>query len=358
MRKARWEKYNKEELKNFLLNSSSLNDFAKKVGYDHFSVNIRTSILKDYPDLKELFDCINKQKIKINNKLVGYHFNNITVISYARRKDGHNYWNCRCDCGNDLILRQYQIEHNITRTCMECARKNRKIQSSSLLNQKKGTYTVVSIDPNNEEMLYCKCDCGNPELIPILRTSFLRQEHNGCKRCVGVPNLKGKTFGRLTVNNRHWENYDGKNARWDCQCSCGTKTIVSTAALVNYKTLSCGCINSKGEFLLKTLFNKMKIPYISQYTFPDLKDNGLLRFDFAIFKQDKLFCLIEYQGIQHYQSIEYWGGDEYLKDLQKKDNMKIEYCIKNNIPLYHISQSDFNKINEDFIKNLLEGYYE
>jgi hypothetical protein len=38
-----------------------------------------------------------------------------------------------------------------------------------------------------------------------------------------------------------------------------------------------------------------------------------LKFDFAVFEENKLSYLIEYNGIQHYEIIDYFGGKENFK---------------------------------------------
>ena len=78
-------------------------------------------------------------------------------------------------------------------------------------------------------------------------------------------------------------------------------------------------------------------------------DKGHLFFDFAIFKEGKLHCLIEYNGKQHYDSIAYWGGDEGLRIRQERDLVKYEYCKNNNISL--IIYSYLDKIEENAEEN-------
>jgi hypothetical protein len=46
--------------------------------------------------------------------------------------------------------------------------------------------------------------------------------------------------------------------------------------------------------------------------------------------------LIEYDGEQHFNSINYWGGDEKLKKIQIYDTIKNEYAKRNNIKLIRI----------------------
>ena len=66
-----------------------------------------------------------------------------------------------------------------------------------------------------------------------------------------------------------------------------------------------------------------------------------LAFDFAIFDSyDNLLSLIEYDGEQHFKSMEYFGGEESFKKTIKRDEIKDKYCKKNNIPLLRITLID------------------
>ena len=67
-----------------------------------------------------------------------------------------------------------------------------------------------------------------------------------------------------------------------------------------------------------------------------------------LLKKSKKECCIEYNGKQHYESIELLGGDEALKYSQIRDNIKIEYCNKNNINLFII------RYDENLIEKLKE----
>lgn len=54
-----------------------------------------------------------------------------------------------------------------------------------------------------------------------------------------VPQLVGKTFGRLTVLAR-----DGSvkgHSKWLCRCACGTEYRVLAVNLIHGRTRSCGC---------------------------------------------------------------------------------------------------------------------
>ena len=60
--------------------------------------------------------------------------------------------------------------------------------------------------------------------------------------------------------------------------------------------------------------------------------------------------IIEYQGQQHYEPIERFGGIERFNLQQKYDNMKKEYCKKNNIQLLVIPywENNIEKIIKEF----------
>jgi hypothetical protein len=159
-----------------------------------------------------------------------------------------------------------------------------------------------------------------------------------------MEDLKGQQFGELTVLEYHPTN--NQRAEWVCQCSCGETVIVSAGHLKSGHTQSCGHIKSKGEEKIASLLKEYKIPYERQYTFDDLKsDAGYpLRFDFAILKNDEVQKLIEYQGKQHYEPIEYFGGEEAFDILIKNDTKKVEYAQVHNIDLILIDKS-YDKID-------------
>ena len=105
---------------------------------------------------------------------------------------------------------------------------------------------------------------------------------------------------------------------------------------------------SKGELVIKNTFDNIKIVYITQYGFNDLRYKKPLKFDFAIFDNNGiLICLVEYNGIQHYQYIDFFHRNQENFEIYKlKDKIKMEYCNKKNIKLIIIKYDQLKKINE------------
>lgn len=146
-------------------------------------------------------------------------------------------------------------------------------------------------------------------------------------------NLIGKKFGKLTVlkESGFIKDNAGKNHRiYECLCDCGNITYAQHQYLEFGDVVSCGCLRSKGEFQIEQLLKENNIKFQREFSFNDLKDLNLLRFDFAIFDyNNNLYCLIEFQGEQHYNT----SNGYYNETIIKHDKMKIDYCKKNNIKL-------------------------
>lgn len=97
----------------------------------------------------------------------------------------------------------------------------------------------------------------------------------------------------------------------------------------------------------------MGIKYEYQKTFDDLKDINLLSYDFYVSDQN---ILIKYQGIQHYQPFDYFGGEDKFKVQQKHDRMKSEYAKKYDYNLIAVpyTEGTFSKIKKYLIKHGLK----
>jgi very-short-patch-repair endonuclease len=108
--------------------------------------------------------------------------------------------------------------------------------------------------------------------------------------------------------------------------------------------------SSKGEKSVMKFLENNNIKYIREYKFQDCKNINYLRFDFYLPDYN---LLIEYDGKQHFNSINIWGGLEGLKKRKLNDEIKNKYCKKNGIPLLRISHLEDvdSKLNEFLVKH-------
>ena len=148
--------------------------------------------------------------------------------------------------------------------------------------------------------------------------------------------------------------------RYKCRCYlCGKEQEVSCDKFGIYpptgygyhayygywSNLSCDCHPiSSFQWIVNKLLFENRVPYHVEYSFPDLygiREQNLLRFDFAIFNEDgSLKCLIECQGEQHYKPVDEFGGINQLKSQVANDEVKRQYAKNHHIPLIEITYKE------------------
>jgi len=167
-----------------------------------------------------------------------------------------------------------------------------------------------------------------------------------------VNDLSGNYFGDLFV--MEWLGTNkGSHSIYKCKCSCGNIETISDTELKRNGKLTCSKCSSnisQGEKFIKNILEEHHVNYSQQYIFNDLiGDEKALRFDFALLINKKPYVLIEFQGKQHYEPIEYFGGEEKFKKQQEYDQKKRDYCKKNHLTLIEIPYT----MPPEQIKNLL-----
>lgn len=316
------------------------------------------------------------------NDLSGNKFGRLTVLYRSideKMSNGNKTprYACKCDCGNIVLVRATSLKNGHTSSCKRCNRseslKNKNLKDLSGL--KINRWTVLKRAPNVLEpsgkfatMWTCKCDCGT---LKNIRASTLKSgiSHScGCYKHDSLTvkrKLYDKQFGlwkviskkpivkKSNVNNR-WQ------YMWLCECQCNYKTqrYVSEQSLIGLKSTSCGCVS---ESLLEqytiNILNEYHIDYKKQLTFNDLRGlkNGLLSYDFGLYINNKLICLIECQGMQHYKPCDYFGGLNQFKVQLEHDKLKRNYANKLGIDFYEIEYKDRFNIRSKIV-NILNYY--
>ena len=106
---------------------------------------------------------------------------------------------------------------------------------------------------------------------------------------------------------------------------------------------------SWGELLVSNTLEKNKIKYYFNKSLKDCISSSKLRFDFYL--PDYNIC-IEFDGKQHFESCEFFGGDEEFEKLQIRDRIKNEWCKVNEIKLLRLNY--LQKIDE--IENIVTEF--
>ena len=101
------------------------------------------------------------------------------------------------------------------------------------------------------------------------------------------------------------------------------------------------CLSSKIEDTIETKLNEINVNFEKQKTFDWLKSKRNMRLDFYLPEYN---IAIECQGKQHFDNIEYFGGNDGLKYRKYNDMIKLKLCKEHNINLLYFNYDD--DINE------------
>lgn len=109
---------------------------------------------------------------------------------------------------------------------------------------------------------------------------------------------------------------------------------------------------SRGEIRIEEILREAELNFKMEYIFPDLRSpNGRpLRFDFVVFADDgTIDFIIEFQGKQHYEASQKFGGKRGLYQQQYNDNQKRRFCALHGFTLIEIPYTDEHLITYDYI---------
>lgn len=253
------------------------------------------------------------------------------------------------------------------RGCPECAIKKQSEKQAKTHEQY--AYEINKINPNIEvigkyknaktKILHRCKKCKNE--WDIMPSGIL--SGNGCPECAKnlLRNIyimtKEEFIEKLKKTNNKISligDYNGTSsiAKFECN-SCGN---IWEARTSNVLYQNCGCVKcsekSKGEVTVKDYLDNSLIDYYPQKKFSGLKGLGgrLLSYDFYLQNYN---LLIEFQGEQHYEPVDYFGGKEKLKTQQEHDKRKRDYAKLHNINLLEIRyDEDVNTILNNYFNNV------
>ena len=239
----------------------------------------------------------------------------------------------------------YKRFSRLNTICHDCTYDSYKnidfIEKSKIIHHNKYDYSQV-IYKNSHTKVGIICP-----LHGIFEQTFNMHinRRQGCPRCVN----KNKTT-EIFINESksiHGEKYDYSSVEY--------KTTMKKVKIIcnvhgeflktpNKHLIGEGCPvckESNGEREIRLLLESNNIKYKYQKRFKNCIYKKPLPFDFYL--PDQNIC-IEYDGKQHFECVEYFGGEDEFELRKIKDEIKNEYCKKNNIRLIRIRyDEDTNK---------------
>ncbi len=301
---------------------------------------------KDY--FKENWDN-EKTKIPIKCNDCGYEF----IRSLGSHRRGYG---CK-SCLGKTPMRYHQVINLIV---------GRTYKFQEVVNEEwwelnyKNTSTRVPI-------VCTRCGCNSsPILDNILRAD---PKHTLCKSCSNVERSKSAEFTREQFLDRTKEVYPP--GLWDYsliteewwelnyEITRGTRRTTTLLIPIICKkhgifdiTISShlqghgcqSCCESSGERHIRGILVNLEESFLQEKTFElCLGSTGAkLRFDFFLPSHR---ILIEYDGLHHYESIDFFGGEKLLESMKSNDSIKNKFAEENGLVLYRIPYWEFNNIS-------------
>jgi very-short-patch-repair endonuclease len=224
---------------------------------------------------------------------------------------------------------------------------------SNELHGNKYDYSLIKeIDGNNSKIqIICK-EHGVFEQ----RVSNHINLGDGCPKCAGVgkwnTELLISEFKKIHNNLFDYSKVEFEGVDKKVKIICRNHGLFEQNIHKHLNGQGCSLCdnNSKGEQYIKMYLEELNIKYIRQHGFDTCRYINKLNFDFYL--PDHNTC-IEFDGIQHFKPIKYFGGEKEYKATKERDKSKNDWCFENKVNLIRIKYNEMNKIYE-ILKNKLQ----
>lgn len=220
------------------------------------------------------------------------------------------------------------------------------IKRSIIKHNNKYDYSKVNYGNNNYDLVKIICkDHGE-----FLQRPWAHLRGQGCPKCCKNTIMSNKDFIEkcILIHGNIYDysitNYIGR--RKNISIICKEHGLFEQEARVHLEGFGCKrCNTSRLEKYLLSNLNSIKEPFEYNKKFKTCKNKNMLPFDFYLPLRN---ILVECDGIQHQEPVEYFGGQNRFLYQKNNDNIKTKWCHENQIRLIRLkSNSDIdNLINE------------
>lgn len=218
--------------------------------------------------------------------------------------------------------------------------------------------TPISIRHNSEE-------CGGYE-YSVAPNTILSGRGSKCKKCYGMEKftkewVDTQVKGLVGDEYEFTGEYEGVSVKMGIKHNlCGHSFQTSPAAFIRGSSRCPRCQQSAGEMEVERELKRLGELYIYQHNLVKNPETGRwLRSDYAIIGNDGgVIGIVEFDGKQHYEPIDFFGGEDTFKRGKERDEIKDNYCEENNIPYVRIAYWEFDRVGElveDFVEKIKTG---
>lgn len=183
------------------------------------------------------------------------------------------------------------------------------------------------------------------------KATILSRGFGGCEECIADKTKKrareihGPTFIK-NATQIHGKVYDYSkvdyvNNTTAVEIVCTQHGSFFTTPDIHTNSMSgCPkCVSTSGEKKIQSILDAFNINHTFQYMVKI--DSRRYYFDFFVSTHN---IMIEFDGKQHFEPIEFFGGSKSFALTQERDQRKNRYCRDHNIELVRIPYYDFDNI--------------
>ena len=193
---------------------------------------------------------ISQNAKKLARDITGQRFGKLTAIRPTeKRKRKVVVWECKCDCGNVVYVVYSNLKKGETKSC-GCLLEKLRVQN--ITGQRFGRLVVIRLsdERKGKTTWECKCDCGN---VVLVQNSSLQKGNTKSCGCLQrekvsqigkktVKDITGQRFERLVAIRPSNKRSNHGSMIWECKCDCGNVVLVQYPNLKNGNVKSCKCL--------------------------------------------------------------------------------------------------------------------
>lgn len=265
-----------------------------------------------------------------------------------------------------------KIQNNIL-PCSNCYKQSLKEKKKNTINCENKSFSLTEVDKILEgkkilrtgeintslKKIDCKCLMCNKNIKFDKR--YLLRDKRGCGFCSKYERISNEIIDRALQYRpivRISNFIPGKEVLFRCN-DCSGEFKKFPYLITGPQQHNCPrCKASRGEKLIQKFLVTNKIPFCSSFNISKLLDDHRnLRVDFYI---SKFNLVIEFNGVQHYQPVNFGGKkseeevlENFRKQIKRDEDVK-NILIKNRIDLVSIDGREFKNFNKlwDFLEDL------
>lgn len=267
----------------------------------------------------------------------------------------------KCGKCNLIYQRSFSLYKRNTYWCNKCkGNKKYTLEEVSEYIKSQGDKLLSTEYINGETPL--KLECGHCN--KIMNLSFNSYKNNGrrCKFLSGgkkydyenVKTIISKNNDVLITNENNYQNCNS-----NIKILCNECNNIYDTTFTKYITYLCPCSicnikKSKGEQFIRKFaekhldfLEKNGLKFKTQITFDECKNKNKLPFDSGFQNNNNdIVILIEFDGLQHFEPVTYFGDQKRFEINQQNDIIKTLYCFNNKITLIRIDYTYLKNKNE------------